>query len=105
VHAPFFSVALEQRDPPTFVVAGELDVATVPRLCRVVELLLGIEPELAIDLAAVDFVDLIAARRLARLHAAAGRRGTIIVVTGATRPVELLFDRLGLTDVLAPTEG
>jgi anti-sigma B factor antagonist len=72
--------------------AGELDIATVPRLQEAVEALLAHEPrELVVDLRTLGFLDSSGLRQFIVLADRAGEEGWTLVLVRPTAPVLSIF--------------
>jgi anti-anti-sigma factor len=95
--------ALERSPTPrsVVVVMGEIDMATVPLLCDVLlgELESG-KTDLVIDLAHVEFIDVIGVRTLLHVADAACALGGRVRIQAASPALRRICDLLGVGGVL-----
>jgi anti-anti-sigma factor len=98
------SVEAEIRDGvAVLTVAGEVDLATAPRLGAAVEQALATGAPLIVDLAGVEFIDSAGSRALALAERAASERGArLLIIPSATvarvfriAGLDALFDLYG----------
>jgi anti-sigma B factor antagonist len=102
--APGFEVAIHYgRGGHTQVqLVGELDIASLSRLRRVLFALLEETVRVAVDLRELRFVDLPGVRLLIELTAAARGQDCPLEVTGATGQVARLLELTSARQMLAP---
>lgn len=88
----FHAVALEQGTTSTVSVAGELDLATAPRLEGEVYQALSRRPEtLVLDLGETTFIDSTGLRTALGIHARALATGLRLVILPAPEPAQRVF--------------
>ena len=87
-----------------FVVRATITRTDIPALCtRLADLLRGRPGDVVMcDVTGVDRPDVVTVEAVARLRMTARRHGSRLMVTGAGPDLLLLFELLGLTDLLAP---
>jgi anti-sigma B factor antagonist len=105
--APGFEVAIQYgHGGHTHVqLAGELDIANLSRLRRVLFALLEQTVRVAVDLRELRFVDVPGVRMLIELNAAARVTDCPLEVTGATGQVARLLDLTNARQMLALPEA
>jgi anti-sigma B factor antagonist len=91
---------IQSGDALRIVVAGDLDVATVPDLRAAVEQLAAHGMTVALDLDDLAFIDLAGVRELVRLKAAARAGGWTLELAGVRERVRQVADLCGLRDAL-----
>ncbi|WP_165865541.1 STAS domain-containing protein [Vallicoccus soli] len=96
------NVAVHDRGPVAVTVEldGELDLARVPELERVLERVRPVPPVLVVDLSDVTSADAAGAGFLGLLAGEAEARGTCLRVWGARPPVARVLRLLGLGGLL-----
>lgn len=98
-----FRVAGERRGATALVVpAGEIDIATAPRLAEEIQRVragAGLE-RLVVDLRHVEFMDSVSIELLLRLHADLEAAGGELVLVRGPRAVDRLFRVMELDSVL-----
>jgi anti-anti-sigma factor len=91
---PPVDVRVELNHPHRLVVAGDLDVATIPVL---LERSINLPPDdLVIDCTRVEFMDAAALNGFVALNAALSRRGQHLRINGLRPPTRRLFELTGL---------
>ncbi|MFL5824927.1 MAG: STAS domain-containing protein [Thermoleophilaceae bacterium] len=96
-----FTVELRRSDRSLLVVpAGELDVATVPKLAAA--LLEHVEPgqPVALDLRGLEFIDTAGLRLVLEQHERVKADGGRLVLVRGSASVQRLFEIAGLAEVL-----
>ncbi len=97
LESPSFEVSLYATPDVTFVLlAGDLDVASAPRLIDTVERELGSPNEVVFDLASLEFLDVAGARALVRAVDRVRSTGSLAVVVSPSRPVDRILRLLGV---------
>ena len=98
VFLPAFSVAIgyEHDGTPHMALEGELDIASLGRLRRVFEAVLGDSCRMVLDLGRLRFLDLPAVRLLREFDGEAADRACRLEVSGATGQVARLLELIGL---------
>jgi anti-sigma B factor antagonist len=104
---PFHVIVVEDRlgrrppDQSVVVVIGELDIATVPRLRRVLEAEVASgKNDLVVDVVGVEFIDLSGVRALLDFAERAKTKGGRLRLQAPSRPIRRMRDLLGLHDAL-----
>ena len=104
-HGPRALRVVPHQDGPVLrlQLVGELDVATAERLVELVADLVGPAPgQVRLDLADLDFVDLVGLRALVTLDRLVTERGGRLAVTGPRPLARLLLRLCGLAAVDGP---
>ncbi len=111
VSTPTFELAVIRNGKTARVVpAGELDIATVPRVERMIaELTVDAQHDLVVDLRELTFMDSTGLRMLVQTHGQSKRTGFGLQIVRGPEQINRLFVVTGLDGVLplvdAPPEG
>lgn len=97
-----FSATIMNRVPATVIqLEGELDVATVPALTRLVHGAMNAgATHLILDLRNLGFIDSTGLGALARLHHRAVQMGAVLILCNPSMTATKLFELTGLDMVL-----
>lgn len=95
--APFEVIVCATPGVTLVLLAGDLDIASAPKLIDAVERELGhATTDLVFDLAALEFIDVAGARALVRAVDRVRWAGGLAAVVSPTRPVERVIRLLGV---------
>src|SRR5436190_1138740 len=86
---------IDERAPGQFILSGELDMATAPRLNELTD----VEGPLRLDLRGVSFMDSFGIAGLLRLYRRCERDGCSFLVESCSRPVERVLRIVGLYEI------
>jgi anti-sigma B factor antagonist len=101
VRQEFEVVSVQDADGVRVSVTGELDLATVPTLQRVLDTQRAAEHDIWLDLSGLDFIDSMGIRTVVEAMNDAKRHGwTLAVDARLTRDVRRAFEISGLMAVL-----
>jgi anti-anti-sigma factor len=102
-------VVYRQTDGPegrVLAVVGELDLATAGDLRRELDTLIAdAGPHVYLDLAGVTFFDSSSVAVLIEANQCAGSRGVLLTIDRPSTPCRLVFELLGLAEVLEIRDG
>jgi len=92
----------EGASPPLIVASGELDAASAVDLARHIDAVAARRAGIALDLAAVTFMDSSGLRSLIEAHRRSQDEGFELRITAASEPVQRVFELTGTSSFLAP---
>ena len=88
--------------PAQIVVRGELDAASAGQLILEIDAVTAASSDVALDLAAVTFMDSSGLRSLIEAYRRSQAEGFELRVTAASASVQRVFDLTGTSSLLAP---